>query len=179
MGTITPLPPSQLIWGFDLNTVVTFDDAYWLSQPLPVQALQKQDPTQSARYALAMTLASQGYFIDNAIMIWGWDPYMTMYQRQIDGYTTYPDALGAQSRKVSLNVADYPPIAPPTQPTESLVGAIIGFGPYYFTTSSATPANTPAGTQTLQDGHTYTAIYIQQQMLNGQTQTILRWQLVS
>lgn len=171
--------PANTIFGFDTTTIVTFDNAYWASQPSPVQALQTMSTSASARYDLGMQLASQGYFIDVAIMLWGWDPYMTMYQRQIDGYATYPDALNAQSRKVSLNVADYPPITPPTQSTEPLVGPIIGFGPYYFTTSFATTANTPPGTMTLQDGHTYMAIYIQQQMLNGQTQTILRWQLVS
>lgn len=178
MGT-TPLPPAQLIWGFNLQTVETFDDAYWASQPVPVQNLQKQDPTQSARYTLAMNLAGQGYFIDVPIMVWGWDPYMTMYQRQLDGYTTYPDALAAQTRPVDLNPADYPPIPVPSTPSTPLVGTIIGFGPYYYTTTAATPSNTPAGTQTPQNGQTFTAIYINQQMLNGQTQVILRWELNS
>ena len=170
---------SELVWGFDATVVSTFDSAYWASQPLPVQALQKQDPSQSARYTLAMSLAQQGYFIDVPIMVWGWDPYITMYMRQVDGYTTYPDSLGSMTRNVDLNPADYPPVPAPTTPEIPLVGAIIGFGPLYFTTSAANPTNTLAGTQTTQNGQTFTAIYVNQQMLNGQTQVILRWELSS
>ena len=176
----TPNPGSNNeIWGFNINTVQAFDSAYWKSQPPTVQALASLDPTTSARYNQAMVLAGQGIFIDVPIMVWGWDPYITMYMRQMDGYTTYPDALNAMTRNVDLNPADYPPYPVPPPPVGELVGPIIGFGPYYFTTALANSTNTPAGTQVTQNGQTFTAVWIQQQMLNGQTQTILRWELNS
>lgn len=164
------------IFGFDQNTVNTFDTAYWAAQPIPVQALKGKDPSSGDTYQLAMKLAGQGYFIDVPIMLWNWDPYMTMYQRGIDGYTTYPDALNTQIRKVSLNLSDYPAVPVPTPPQGELIGPIIGFGPYYFPTLAATQAAIPAGTLVSENGHNYEAIYIGQlQIMSGQSQQILRW----
>jgi hypothetical protein len=69
-----------------------FDDAYWAAQPAPVQALRTmQDPEQ--RTGLATQLANEGYTIDVPIMVWGWDPSITMAMRQADGYTWVPSAL--------------------------------------------------------------------------------------
>ena len=68
-----------------------FDDNYWASQPAPVQALRSmQDQTQ--REAMAAQLASEGYSIDVPIMVWGWDPSVTMAMRQAEGYTWVPSA---------------------------------------------------------------------------------------
>lgn len=169
----------SLIFGFDSSTLSTFDSAYWASQPLPVQALQPMDASQSTRTALAYQLAGHGYFIDVPIMVWGWDPYMTMYQRQIDGYITYPDALNSQTRPVSTNPNDYPAVPVPTPPTGQLVGPQIGMSPYYFVTEAAVNANLPAGYRTEQDDHTFVLQYIQQITLTGQSQTIGRWLLAS
>ncbi|MGD1096971.1 MAG: hypothetical protein ABSB35_33890 [Bryobacteraceae bacterium] len=163
------------IFGFDSATLLAFDSAYWASQPFPVQALQAMDASQPARTTLAYQLAGQGYFIDVPIIVWGWDPYMTMFQRQIDGYTTYPDALSAQTRKVSLNISDYPAVATPT-PQGVLVGAQIGMSPYYFATEAAIEASLPAGYTTTQGGITFTLQYISQQTLSGATQQVLRWE---
>jgi hypothetical protein len=67
------------------------DDAYWSQQPAAVQQLREmRDPTQ--RQALAEQLSSEGYTIDNAIMVWGWDAGQTIAERQADGYTWVPAA---------------------------------------------------------------------------------------
>ncbi len=165
------------VFGFDPATVAAFDKAYTASQPPCIQSLMLMDPTQPQRLAQAQTLANAGFFIDLVIMVWGWDPYMVMYQRQVDGYTSYPDMLNEQSKPVDLNPADYPPFAPPPPATTPLVGGPIGAGPYYFVTA-ALPAGTPAGTQVEQGGHTYILVYIAVQALT-QTQFIPRWLEVS
>ena len=94
-----------------------FDNAYWASQPAPVQALQKiQDPTQRA--AMATELANEGYSIDVPIMVWGWDPSITTAMRQADGYTWVPSALQsgvemAPGLPAMGTVAAYDPNNPP------------------------------------------------------------------
>lgn len=39
---------------------------------------------------MAQQLADQGFTIDKAIMVWGWDPVKTMLTRQAYGYTWAP-----------------------------------------------------------------------------------------
>jgi len=68
-----------------------YDDAYWASQPPPVQALRHMQD-QNQREAMASQLASEGYSIDVPIMVWGWDPSVTMAMRQAEGYTWVPSA---------------------------------------------------------------------------------------
>jgi|ERR1700722_10507269 hypothetical protein len=120
------------------NTQQQFDQAYWLSQPPEVQALQGVAPDQRATQAAA--LATNGFTVDVPIMVWGWDPYLVMQMRVQYGYTWVPSALQppvsiapglaqpgvvsynpldppAGSIKVSTNIADYPPFIPPPQPT--------------------------------------------------------------
>jgi hypothetical protein len=71
---------------------MSFDQAYWASQPAAVQQLQHiQDPTQ--RTEVATQLAQEGYTIDVPIMAWGWDPQLTTQLRQSLGYTWVPSAL--------------------------------------------------------------------------------------
>lgn len=72
-----------------------YDDSYWASQPAPVQALRTMQ-NQEQREATATQLANEGYSIDVPIMVWGWDPSITMAMRQGEGYTWVPSALQAQ-----------------------------------------------------------------------------------
>lgn len=134
------------IWGFDAATLTAFDAAYWAYQPTAVQALKNAnkglDASQTVQsVVLAQQLMSQGYVIDVPIMVWGWDPYATMYIREfVDGFTWVPS--GGQSAgggtgvpppgaiKVSTNLADYPPFAPPVvppPPATSPIGGDLGF----------------------------------------------------
>jgi len=70
----------------------SFNDKYWASQPPEVQKLQTiQDPT--ARSNAAADLMARGYKIDNAIMVWGWDPEKTNASRAAYGYTWVPNAM--------------------------------------------------------------------------------------
>ena len=43
-----------------------------------------------ARNALAQQLSEEGYTIDRAIMVWGWDPVQTMQTRKMYGYSWVP-----------------------------------------------------------------------------------------
>jgi len=95
-------------------------DAYWAMQPPEVQKLR--DITDLAeRSDLAQHLANQGYTIDKAIMVWGWDPLKTMQTRQMYGYTWGP----------SLNQANVPvpgivfPGQTPYDPTSPPPGSIL------------------------------------------------------
>lgn len=92
------------------------DQAYWAQQPAAVQQLQNiQDPEQ--RTLLATQLANQGYTIDVPIMVWGWDPAVTMQQRQADGYTWVPSALqqpvSAAPGITGQGITPYEPNDPP------------------------------------------------------------------
>jgi hypothetical protein len=139
------------------TTQQAFDNAYWASQPPQVTALNSiSDFTQ--RSTEALTLAQQGFTIDVPIMVWDWDPYLVMLQRENYGFTWVPSMLQsnvsiapgvtqpgtvpynpnnppAGSIKVSLSLADYPPFATPAPtpvptPATSLVGINTGAGFY-------------------------------------------------
>ena len=58
-------------------------------QPPAVQAL-RAIPDETERGAVAKQLADQGYTIDVPIMVWHWDPLITMTIRQNSGYTWVP-----------------------------------------------------------------------------------------
>ncbi len=47
-------------------------------------------PEGAAKDKLALNLANQGYSIDTQIMVWGWDPQMTMTVRANQGYSWVP-----------------------------------------------------------------------------------------
>jgi hypothetical protein len=64
-------------------------DAYWNAQPPAVQVLRDM-PDGEAKDRLALNLANQGYSIDTQIMVWGWDPQMTMTVRANQGYSWVP-----------------------------------------------------------------------------------------
>jgi hypothetical protein len=74
------------------DPILSFDDAYWSSQPPAVQALRNiDDPAQRAM--AAAQLAASGYTIDTPIMVWGWDPSKVTTLRQDMGYTWVPSAF--------------------------------------------------------------------------------------
>jgi hypothetical protein len=64
-------------------------DAYWAQQPAAVQVLRGM-PDDNAKEKLALKLANQGYSIDTQIMVWNWDPQMTMQVRENQGYAWVP-----------------------------------------------------------------------------------------
>jgi hypothetical protein len=70
-------------------STMTEVDAYWAAQPAAVQQLRNV-PDLADRSAMAQQLADQGYTIDKAIMVWGWDPMKTMQTREMYGYTWAP-----------------------------------------------------------------------------------------
>lgn len=83
---------------------VTEADAYWNQQPTAVQALRNM-PDGAAKDALALSLANQGYTIDNQIMVMGWDPETTMMIRQDYGYSWVP-SYGQSPITVAPGVSD-------------------------------------------------------------------------
>jgi len=70
---------------------MTPTDAYWAEQPEAVQALRSMPDDE--KFFAAQDLAARGYTIDVPIMVWGWDPLVTMTLRQNEGYTWVPSAL--------------------------------------------------------------------------------------
>jgi hypothetical protein len=126
-----------------------FDKAYWASQPIELQTLPAIDDF-TQRSLRAASLAVKGFIVDVPIMVWSWDPYLVMTMRAAYGYTWVPSALqpnvtvaagitqpGAVaydpmhplpgSIKVSTNIADYPPLNPPTPaPLQSTGGDPVG-----------------------------------------------------
>ena len=71
-----------------------------------------------AKDKLALSLANQGYAIDTQIMVWGWDPQMTMTVRENQGYAWIP-SYGQANISVGPGISDpydtstYNPASPP------------------------------------------------------------------
>lgn len=162
-----------------------FDDAYWASLPLELQALRNA-PTDQVE-AQAEALAQRGFTIDVPIMVFQWDPYVVMTLRQNAGLTWAPSALQpnigyytqgvnnppyqpydptkppAGSIKVSNDIKDYPPVvkpAPVPAPSTDVVGSLV-FGNLYgpgpgAMKDSLTP-NVTDGQHVSQDGSDFTA----------------------
>jgi hypothetical protein len=92
-------------------------DAYWAAQPSAVQVLRNM-PDSEEKDKLALKLANQGYKIDTQIMVWGWDPQMTMTIRQNQGYAWVP-SYGQSNIAVGPGINDpydlnnYNPASPP------------------------------------------------------------------
>jgi hypothetical protein len=97
--------------------VKTEADTYWATQPPAVQALRNM-PEGDEKDRLALNLANQGYVIDTQIMVWGWDPQMTMTVRQNQGYAWVP-SYGQSNIAVGPGISDpyesttYNPVSPP------------------------------------------------------------------
>ena len=83
-------PPGPVDEATRANQIRAEIDAYWKAQPAAVQQLRNvADFVQ--RNVLAQQLADQGYTIDRAIMVWGWDPLKTMLTRKMYGYNWVPN----------------------------------------------------------------------------------------
>lgn len=151
---------ADTIFGIDAATVETFDRAYILSRDPEVQKLHSgevgltnpdgspQVPLHPAeRYALALELAPTHdvYWQIDAL---GSDPYFSMMQLQMGGFTEIYSYLRNTPMKVSTNPADFPPY--PTEPVEvpptstALVGALAYDNVYYATQTAINQAK--AGT---------------------------------
>lgn len=126
----------------------SFDDTYWAAQSPEVQSLRTIND-QATRTTHAMMLATQGFIIDDEIMILGWDPWKVMSVRQNFGFTWVPNVLQPnveiipgitdwkhtpydpsnpplRSIRVSTNPADYPPFIPPPPPPPPASGTWVG-----------------------------------------------------
>lgn len=77
-------------------------EIYWASKSPAINAARQADGADKAAafYAIAASVMSkpagsvgQGDLVDVPIMVWGWDPVLTMQLRQQDGYTWVPSAL--------------------------------------------------------------------------------------
>jgi hypothetical protein len=99
------------------SPMMTEGDAYWAAQPAAVQVLRGM-PDNEAKDKLALSLAGQGYQIDTQIMVWNWDPQMTMQVRANQGYAWVP-SFGQSNIPVGPGVSDpfepvsYNPASPP------------------------------------------------------------------
>jgi hypothetical protein len=91
MGPVAGTAPVQqvVVTQAVATAPVTEADAYWAAQPTAVQALRDM-PDGAQKDQLALKLANQGYSIDTQIMVWGWDPQMTMTVRANQGYSWVP-----------------------------------------------------------------------------------------
>lgn len=94
-------------------------DAYWAAQPPEVQQLR--DVTDLAtRNAMAQQLADQGFTIDKAIMVWGWDPLKTMLTRQMYGYTWAPNMNQGNVSTPGITLIGQTPYDPKNAPAGSI-----------------------------------------------------------
>lgn len=113
MGPVAGTAPVQQVTGSQISvsaTPVSEGDAYWDAQPEAVQALRNM-PDGEAKDQLALNLANQGYSIDTQIMVWGWDPQMTMTMRANEGYSWVPSYGQA-------NIPVGPGLSMPEDPTQ-------------------------------------------------------------
>jgi len=94
-------------------------DAYWAAQPPAVQQL-RDIPDLASRSALAQQLADQGYTIDKAIMVWGWDPLKTMLTRQMYGYTWAPNMNQGNVSTPGITLPGQTPYDPKSPPPGSI-----------------------------------------------------------
>jgi hypothetical protein len=89
---------------------------YWQAQPPAVRELAGLSGDE--RVARAQELANQGYLIDVPIMVWGWDPYLVMKERQEVGYT-WVDSMNRQGNESMpghpfVGMTPYDPFNPPS-----------------------------------------------------------------
>lgn len=173
------------LWGINDSVWKPLEDARWLSVPTAQQTLRAIAPGSTDREVAAKALALQGYIIDVPIDVWGWVVWAVMTERENFGYTWVPSALQPAlintpgnnlpgqapydpdhppvgSIKVSTNIADYPPFAPPPPPVP-VSGALVGLhefdNVYTFGPGSVGPNGFTVydGQKVTQDGVVYTA----------------------
>lgn len=121
MGPVPGTPPVQESTSSQSDSTpapeMTEADAYWAEQPAAVQALRNM-PDGEAKDQLALQLANEGYSIDTQIMVWGWDPQMTMQIRENQGYAWVP-SYGSSNIPVGPGLSvpgestTYNPASPP------------------------------------------------------------------
>ncbi len=122
-------------------------DIYWANQPPAVRALRNLSPEDVG--GAAKQLSDQGFLIDVPIMVYQWDPVTVMGLRRVWGYTWVPSGAQANvpvvpglvvpgmpeydpknapanSIKVSIDAADYPPFDPPPPPLPPPSTALVG-----------------------------------------------------
>jgi len=117
---VVPTPATPVSITSPAPAPLTFDQAYWASQPAAVQQLQNiSDPNQRAQ--LATQLTEQGYKVDVPIMVWGWDPQKVTDLRQSFGYTWVPSAGQTPVQEApGLNVYGLQPYDPTNAPANSI-----------------------------------------------------------
>jgi hypothetical protein len=94
-------------------------DAYWAAQPPAVQQLRNVTDF-ATRSAMAQGLADQGFTIDKAIMVWGWDPLKTMLTRQMYGYTWAPNMNQGNVSTPGITLLNQTPYDPKNPPPGSI-----------------------------------------------------------
>lgn len=94
-------------------------DAYWAAQPDEVRKLRDVSDF-GERSNLAQQLADQGYTIDRAIMVWGWDPLKTMQTRKMYGYNWVPSFNQANVSTPGLAVTGQTPYDPNVRPAGAI-----------------------------------------------------------
>ena len=101
------------------NANMTEADAYWAAQPPEVQQLRDVSDF-ATRSAMAQNLADQGFTIDKAIMVWGWDPLKTMLTRQMYGYTWAPNMNQGNVSTPGITLIGQTPYDPKNPPAGSI-----------------------------------------------------------
>lgn len=122
-------------WGFPVDQDNALAAAYKASQPPQIQALMLMDGANlpsgvNPKMAQAQALSNQGFAIDAALMVFGWDILPLMWERggyqmvtKADGITV-KDLAGVTDLVVSTDPNDFPPfpIPPvPTQPSDTYI----------------------------------------------------------
>jgi len=131
MGPVPGTPPVQQVTTPQPAPAAapeeTEADAYWNAQPPAVQALRDM-PDGEAKNKLALSLANQGYSIDTQIMVWGWDPQMTMTVRANQGYSWVP-SYGQANIPVGpgLSMPDDPSMYNPGNPPAGAIQVSTAF----------------------------------------------------
>ena len=69
---------------------------------------------------MAQQLADQGYTIDKAIMVWGWDPMKTMATRAAYGYTWAPSLNQGNVSTPGITLGGQTPYDPNNAPPGSI-----------------------------------------------------------
>jgi hypothetical protein len=101
------------------NPALAEIDAYWAAQPPAVQQLRNVSDF-GQRSILAQQLADQGYTIDRAVMVWGWDPLKTMATRQMYGYSWVPSYNQASVTSPGMALPGETPYDPSNPPPGSI-----------------------------------------------------------
>lgn len=125
----------------------TLTEPIYIASKAPVVRVLFEMETGAQRDALALKLAQQGFILDDAVDVGGYDVVTTMGIRKQLGFTWVPSAMQAPLNgviatgpvppgaiKVSIDAADYPPYSgPATDVVKKILGNLqqTGFLTYY------------------------------------------------